>query len=127
MYSVCASAVWYSGLYVDVWSFSYVAVVVFLMIRRAPISTRTDTLFPYATLFRSIFPAAFRAADGSVAVYFEAADPSARSEEHTSELQSLIRISSAVFCLKKKSAQVIPYVEEMVTMSDSLIRIYEDT
>src|SRR3546814_4537922 len=77
------------------------------MIRRPPRSTRTDTLFPYTTLFRSPGPArgmAQRAATGRSG----AADPSpacaidARSEEHTSELQSLMRISYAVFCLKKK-------------------------
>src|SRR3546814_15507535 len=70
----------------------------FLMIRRPPRSTRTDTLFPYTTLFRSC-------------TYLLVTDPFAwpinaaiviRSEEHTSELQSLMRISYAVFCLKKK-------------------------
>src|SRR3546814_7221944 len=49
-----------------------------------------------ATLVPGIFPAAFRMMDGTVAIYF-------RSEEHTSELQSLMRISYAVFCLKKKT------------------------
>src|SRR3546814_1031703 len=85
------------------------------MIRRPPRSTRTDTLFPYTTLFRSDptwtplintppFPSyvsghsTFSAAAGSVlALTF-----GDRSEEHTSELQSLMRISYAVFCLKKK-------------------------
>src|SRR3546814_16718379 len=79
----------------------------FLMIRRPPRSTRTDTLFPYTTLFRSLFYT-------EEALYVSArlweTDPSAitaqvlrqRSEEHTSELQSLMRISYAVFCLKKK-------------------------
>src|SRR3546814_10003164 len=69
----------------------------FLMIRRPPRSTRTDTLFPYTTLFRSWH-------------YYCPINPlskkptilSLRSEEHTSELQSLMRISYAVFCLKKK-------------------------
>src|SRR3546814_1851169 len=94
------------------------------MIRRPPRSTRTDTLFPYTTLFRSIGAAedddgnpieGF--ADGIVGHTFPAKivrvatkdDPSTkfsrlrlRSEEHTSELQSLMRISYAVFCLKKK-------------------------
>src|SRR3546814_12081644 len=79
----------------------------FLMIRRPPRSTRTGTLFPYTTLFRS-----------AVAVGVEAREPlrlplgalggavggRRRSEEHTSELQSLMRISYAVFCLKKKKA-----------------------
>src|SRR3546814_2206738 len=119
----------------------------FLMIRRPPRSTRTDTLFPYTTLFRSLGPDA-------VGMYYDAGDDSSieaaisetvkrfgrldilfnnaavtdlkiqgrdttttdipldvwdktmavnvRSEEHTSELQSLMRIEYAVFCLKKK-------------------------
>src|SRR3546814_4787797 len=77
----------------------------FLMIRRPPRSTRTDTLFPYTTLFRSIsddwfFSAGgfYREDDGVRDTQF----PANRSEEHTSELQSLMRISYAVFCLKKK-------------------------
>src|SRR3546814_18301406 len=113
----------------------------FLMIRRPPISTRTDTLFPYTTLFRSDHGAlrhpcpdrhsrplqrrddaadsvlqlsgARRAGDGllpapgvghrgAAAGAAAAAPRRPRSEEHTSELQSLMRISYAVFCLKKK-------------------------
>src|SRR3546814_16669397 len=87
----------------------------FLMIRRPPRSTRTDTLFPYTTLFRSEGGAA-RSANGCPVTEFrpvsgnedsEASDTSAsaprRSEEHTSELQSLMRISYAVFCLKKNN------------------------
>src|SRR3546814_12587272 len=80
----------------------------FLMIRRPPRSTRTDTLFPYTTLFRSHQPAVARAPpagrDAGCDHLVRAADhvPAARSEEHTSELQSLMRISYAVFCLKKK-------------------------
>src|SRR3546814_8869863 len=71
------------------------------MIRRPPRSTRTDTLFPYTTLFRS--DAARQAADrGERRNAEEQADGEQRSEEHTSELQSLMRISYAVFCLKKK-------------------------
>src|SRR3546814_6994637 len=90
----------------------------FLMIRRPPISTRTDTLFPYTTLFRSTeqyndsltIPEFLgnRFADDShvlrivaslvIVIFF-----AIRSEEHTSELQSLMRISYAVFCLKKKN------------------------
>src|SRR3546814_9221296 len=73
------------------------------MIRRPPRSTRTDTLFPYTTLFRS---RADRQTDhpGRVParVRVHARQLSDRSEEHTSELQSLMRISYAVFCLKKK-------------------------
>src|SRR3546814_9058981 len=84
------------------------------MIRRPPISTRTDTLFPYTTLFRSTSPSGdlsrtacqypaqddFRAS-GSDRRH-DATRHVQRSEEHTSELQSLMRISYAVFCLKKK-------------------------
>src|SRR6056297_2970656 len=75
------------------------------MIRRPPRSTRTDTLFPYTTLFRParlirhLHTALIIALVGLLA---GAVGPGARSEEHTSELQSLRRISSAVFCLKKK-------------------------
>src|SRR3546814_7843143 len=74
----------------------------FLMIRRPPRSTRTDTLFPYTTLFRS--PPRSRRA-GRPGPPAEVARPRAggpRSEEHTSELQSLMRNSYAVFCLKQK-------------------------
>src|SRR3546814_5352466 len=82
----------------------------FLMIRRPPRSTRTDTLFPYTTLFRSLFRGA-RARGGRNSLLLNAGDDAgadgaaalARSEEHTSELQSLMRISYAVFCLKKKN------------------------
>src|SRR3546814_5569454 len=113
------------------------------MIRRPPRSTRTDTLFPYTTLFRSLIPLDIDAIEESVKktgrclVVQEATKtsgfaaelatlvqercfyhleapvervagwdtpyPHARSEEHTSELQSLMRISYAVFCLKKKT------------------------
>src|SRR3546814_4924863 len=89
------------------------------MIRRPPRSTRTDTLFPYTTLFRSRRPRpcpGARAGHGGVLRHSPAGQPAraaasgegirrqrgARSEEHTSELQSLMRISYAVFCLKKK-------------------------
>src|SRR3546814_5345421 len=76
----------------------------FLMIRRPPRSTRTDTLFPYTTLFRSIQHPLNRLQyerleDGTVQVSDKNGK---RSEEHTSELQSLMRNSYAVFCLKKK-------------------------
>src|SRR3546814_3480383 len=95
------------------------------MIRRPPRSTRTDTLFPYTTLFRSqnlpvyaelldAHAAGVDWAEGGrlilgldVAVDGETArkcwESHLRSEEHTSELQSLMRISYAVFCLKKKN------------------------
>src|SRR3546814_6340065 len=98
------------------------------MIRRPPRSTRTDTLFPYTTLFRSIEPTSEppvnmrepRINEFGIPVLFHANKrgtfeceqrrqaPSRsrfRSEEHTSELQSLMRISYAVFCLKKKRHQ----------------------
>src|SRR3546814_1371155 len=72
----------------------------FLMIRRPPRSTRTDTLFPYTTLFRSHCRRHHRPRDRVGPE--RASMTSGRSEEHTSELQSLMRISYAVFCLKKK-------------------------
>src|SRR3546814_9196777 len=98
------------------------------MIRRPPISTRTDTLFPYTTLFRSRpHPLVAHAADLRMAAMAGADEPPGdraassrsgrrrraaaaavardggrRSEEHTSELQSLMRNSYAVFCLKNK-------------------------
>src|SRR3546814_4472830 len=92
------------------------------MIRRPPRSTRTDTLFPYTTLFRSVREPLYReladlavpgehssviaACERSIALidhHWQRQPPApSRSEEHTSELQSLMRISYAVFCLKKK-------------------------
>src|SRR3546814_9047823 len=92
------------------------------MIRRPPRSTRTDTLFPYTTLFRSpntdqttywnqtagrTWAEAQEPLDRQLAPLGRAAMNAltamhSRSEEHTSELQSLMRISYAVFCLKKK-------------------------
>src|SRR3546814_3573215 len=78
----------------------------FLMIRRPPRSTRTDTLFPYTTLFRSVW---IRCMSPTKASWWRWCRHNPRrqrrSEEHTSELQSLMRISSAVFCLKKKKTQ----------------------
>src|SRR3546814_2274845 len=85
------------------------------MIRRPPIYTRTDTLFPYTTLFRS--PPRRLRAQPTARHGFQRGGArnrrspsrrrprprSRRSEEHTSELQSLMRISYAVFCLKKKT------------------------
>src|SRR3546814_12492618 len=79
----------------------------FVMIRRPPRSTRTDTLFPYTTLFRSECLAlvcavpAFRTNENEMRN--DVGPRLVRSEEHTSELQSLMRISYAVFCLKKKT------------------------
>src|SRR3546814_6130544 len=106
------------------------------MIRPPPRSTRTDTLFPYTTLFRSCrrlrswFPA-----EGSRGARGRAFFPqrrrgagfvwssrsrsgrihqAIRSEEHTSELQSLMRISYAVFCLKKKKQQQLIDLEHII-------------
>src|SRR3546814_4932230 len=121
-------------------SLSYRCIFFFVMIRRPPRSTRTDTLFPYTTLFRSFGQKIFdfqntkfklaechaQAQMGRVYVDnciqlqrdgkldLEAAAIaklwcSERSEEHTSELQSLMRISYAVFCLKKKKKHINNY------------------
>src|SRR3546814_7275576 len=82
------------------------------MIRRPPRSTRTDTLFPYTTLFRSLCATLVGGAcnigglRGALAA-FQVLRDHLRSEEHTSELQSLMRISYAVFCLKKKKKKTI--------------------
>src|SRR3546814_9569870 len=106
------------------------------MIRRPPRSTRTDTLFPYTTLFRStalrspplctfsgghpistqilrtrskLLSSHTKALNGSRSAApagLQGAFISSRSEEHTSELQSLMRISYAVFCLKKKNNEI---------------------
>src|SRR3546814_1859133 len=78
------------------------------MIRRPPRSTRTDTLFPYTTLFRSILEPALLADEATLLQWCAGFDPATvagRSEEHTSELQSLMRNSYAVFCLKKKKQE----------------------
>src|SRR3546814_17203880 len=91
------------------WCFSvFCCFFFFLMIRRPPRSTRTDTLFPYTTLFRSASQTeeGWWAVTGSNRRHSrckrDALPAELRSEEHTSELQSLMRISYAVFCLKKK-------------------------
>src|SRR3546814_9396380 len=76
----------------------------FLMIRRPPRSTRTDTLFPYTTLFRSSHLHSVHRNIGKESVgSLRLRSAWSRSEEHTSELQSLMRISYAVFCLQKKN------------------------
>src|SRR3546814_2726169 len=85
------------------------------MIRRPPRSTRTDTLFPYTTLFRSPVAIIPTPEDAYVQrTIYRRSLALHRSEEHTSELQSLMRISYAVFCLKQKSLSypflLIPYV-----------------
>src|SRR3546814_9320917 len=118
--------------------------VFFLMIRRPPSSTRTDTRFPYTTLFRSEKPSMTKNFD----FYFDFPSPygylastqiealaaefgrqvnwhpillgplfktMGRSEEHTSELQSLMRISYDVFCLNKKNI-----IEERCTLHDAI-------
>src|SRR3546814_6610928 len=123
-------------MYVSVLSLSCILVLdclfFFLMIRRPPRSTRTDTLFPSTTLFRSDRPdrTAARRHVGGDAPRLCAGERArardgrsgrarpggrrrpragARSEEHTSELQSLMRISYAVFCLKKKKENTSRY------------------
>src|SRR3546814_4943810 len=120
------------------------------MIRRPPISTRTDTLFPDTTLFRSsVSPPVTdrnefnhpprrlqalrsdprrrrdrpggrsgRVRDHPRAERVGQDHPAQRSEEHTSELQSLMRISYAVFCLKKKNKQMkkhAPHYDDNIT------------
>src|SRR3546814_16343794 len=104
------------------------SILFFLRRRRPPRSTRTDTLFPYTTLFRSM--AYHSCHDGmsghtrngmdtirAMQVFVRAVELGSlsavarelqRSEEHTSELQSLMRISYAVFCLKKKIQTISP-------------------
>src|SRR3546814_6815020 len=89
----------------------------FLMIRRPPRSTRTDTLFPYTTLFRSAIEGVFQRLCQrgrrpqhrqcrARPIFGASHRPRrVRSEEHTSELQSLMRNSYAVFCLKKKKTK----------------------
>src|SRR3546814_2649118 len=114
------------------------------MLRRPPRSTRTDTLFPYTTLFRSAWTATAssirRGASAAMPKevtcggwFFRSDAPycpwplaarmwymAARSEEHTSELQSLMRISYAVFCLKKKK-QNIHYTQPISTQQPNTI------
>src|SRR3546814_3644521 len=110
------------------------------MIRRPPISTRTDTLFPYTTLFRSLRwfinagpfcavrstppargPPLTRARSGFARHQGERSG--CRSEEHTSELQSLMRISYAVFCLKKKIAKDLRHYKHIMIVVVSISNI----
>src|SRR3546814_4718945 len=103
------------------------------MIRRPPRSTRTDTLFPYTTLFRSLDGKAYQLTlnDGANSLHggtrgfdrqvwritdvkqgpVASVTLALRSEEHTSELQSLMRISYAVFCLKKKNVMTAEIIK----------------
>src|SRR3546814_2277057 len=97
------------------------------MIRRPPRSTRTDTLFPYTTLFRSCrggncascSPARFLIFRPARQLLRKIRRLRLRSEEHTSELQSLMRISYAVFCLKKKSKELCFNSEIRCTKTDN--------
>src|SRR3546814_7419507 len=100
------------------------------MILRPPRSTRTDTLFPYTTLFRSVQASGADAASGG---WFQGPAATSglqdgrddvlrgldgrRSEEHTSELQSLMRISYAVFCLTKKNNTRTNYRQPHLTLT----------
>src|SRR3546814_2937102 len=116
------------------------------MIRRPPRSTRTDTLFPYTTLFRSLWNKTSFLAErvlGNVVSsgikvmvlavivgigssffgeFITALQGRERSEEHTSELQSLMRISYAVFCLKKK--KTITSIHVVITQHNIRIKQY---
>src|SRR3546814_2575349 len=118
------------------------------MIRRPPRSTRTDTLFPYTTLFRSYYSSSQKHAPlHPPEHFFQQPKPlwpptlcipctlctlctpctiityrctyssltHARSEEHTSELQSLMRISYAVFCLKKKTQHQPTQIQQTIS------------
>src|SRR3546814_9454512 len=105
------------------------------MIRRPPRSTRTDTLFPYTTLFRSACTSRTAWSD-PVATWLLPRDDGVwrprqrrgrgRSEEHTSELQSLMRISYAVFCLKKKK-NIIKYRDDDNYQNETLRQLSHQT
>src|SRR3546814_10593475 len=103
------------------------------MIRRPPRSTRTDTLFPYTTLFRSsvydpyiVYCQCERWSGGEISPGRGAMEaPSyVRSEEHTSELQSLMRISYAVFCLKKKKIENTNVDDQKTTLDKNTVQSY---
>src|SRR3546814_3596661 len=107
------------------------------MIRRPPRSTRTDTLFPYTTLSRSWahgpkwqthsiagerwngFDAVRALGDGDDEILLVPLAGHTRSEEHTSELQSLMRISYAVFCLKKKKHIPTPTTYNSLSLTNN--------
>src|SRR3546814_4695948 len=107
------------------------------MIRRPPRSTRTDTLFPYTTLFRStcrfgVFPVCSLVKDFVMDDQLKPFGSDwSRSEEHTSELQSLMRISYAVFCLKKKKTKYKHNINEIrinkhrMSNKNETIKVYE--
>src|SRR3546814_9941249 len=133
------------ALFCTTYLYGCVMCVFFLMLRRPPRSKRTDTLFPYTTLFRSIDEIDLVKRDKPRLVFqrspiggkfvlddphrLDRVDPAyvdqvdehsaARSEEHTSELQSLMRISYAVFCLKKKNNQ---HITEKPTKSSNHVK-----
>src|SRR3546814_6591911 len=121
------------------------------MLRRPPRSTRPDTLFPYTSLFRSVAARRLRqgghgcapVGEGGEAPLDEVAHPGRaggqhrrpqlgvevvedRSEEHTSELQSLMRISYAVFCLKKKIATRRRHTSNRNHKSDQIVTRVEE-
>src|SRR3546814_7243361 len=120
-------------LFCFIWGLVSLIVSFLLMIRRPPRSTLTYTLFPYTTLFRSAISDADRSVCRSRTrhrysppqspAYVQAAARShpdaGRSEEHTSELQSLMRISYAVFCLKNKILNnlVNRHESDMITLN----------
>src|SRR3546814_8455531 len=100
------------------------------MSRRPPRSTRTDTLFPYTTLFRSPRRGRGRHGEGGRGGLAQGDDRGdaahrfdhparfvGRSEEHTSELQTLMRISYAVFCLKKKQKHTLLFFHTVDVIS----------
>src|SRR3546814_10052962 len=108
------------------------------MIRRPPRSTRTDTLFPYTTLFRSVVRLRVVELEENVEDRLEhrpvhrrrrhqggrhigRVRHRSRSEEHTSELQSLMRISYAVFCLKKKNQITTTKSQHINTIKTTIV------
>src|SRR3546814_10569975 len=117
------------------------------MKRRPPSSTRTDTLFPYTTLFRScgdqqpfglafVSPAPILDTDGNAPLVFPAGvvrnsamepDALGRSEEHTSELQSLMRISYALFCLEKKPQETTTTLNDLILITSTTSMMTNNT